>query len=79
MFNNRKGYMGIQKYMDMYVRTAEDYKELKEAEVKLTIPHQFKKALNQTNLLVLNDFEIITVKFLANGLNQDQIEQELKS
>ena len=38
-----------------------------------------EKVLNQNNLLVLNDFEINIVKFLANGLTQDQIEQKLKS
>ncbi len=38
-----------------------------------------EKVLNQKNILVLNDFEINIVKFLANGLTQDQIEQELKS
>ncbi|MBZ9631264.1 response regulator [Salegentibacter sp. LM13S] len=37
-----------------------------------------EKALNQNNLLVLNDFEINIVKFLSNGLTQDQIQEELK-
>ena len=35
--------------------------------------------INQSNLLVLSDFEINIVKFLANGLTQNQIEQELKT
>ena len=38
-----------------------------------------EKVLKQKNILVLNDFEINSVKFLANGFTQDQIEQELKS
>lgn len=38
-----------------------------------------EKVLNQNNLLVLSDFEINIVKFLASGLTQDQIEQELKN
>ena len=38
-----------------------------------------EKILKQENVLTLNDFEISIVKFLANGLTQDQIEQELKS
>ena len=35
--------------------------------------------INQSNLLVLSDFEINIVKILANGLTQNQIEQELKT
>lgn len=38
-----------------------------------------EKALNQNNLLVLNDFEINIVKFLSNGLTQDQMQEELKT
>lgn len=58
--------------------------ELKEALLKLEKGETYnspsiQKILNQNNLLVLNDFEINIVKFLANGLTQDQIEQELKS
>ncbi|MCP9201352.1 DNA-binding response regulator [Gramella sp. GC03-9] len=58
--------------------------ELKEGLLKLEKGETYnspsiQKVLNQNNLLVLNDFEINIVKFLANGLTQDQIEQELKS
>ena len=38
-----------------------------------------QNVINQSNLLVLSDFEINIVKFLANGLTQNQIEQELKT
>ena len=38
-----------------------------------------EKALNQNNLLVLNDFEINIVKFLSIGLTQDQMQEELKA
>lgn len=59
-------------------------KELKEAIEKLDKGETYsspsiQKALNRSNLLVLNDFEINIVKFLADGLTQDQIEQKLKS
>ena len=58
-------------------------KELKEALEKLEKGETYnsasiQKALNQNNLLVLSDFEVSIVKFLANGLTQDQIEHELK-
>ena len=59
-------------------------KELKEALESISKGKTYnspsiEKVLNQNNLLVLNDFEINIVKFLANGLTQDQIEQKLKS
>lgn len=59
-------------------------KELKEAVEKLAKGETYnspsvEKILNQNNLLVLSDFEISIVKFLAGGLTQDQIEQKLKS
>lgn len=58
-------------------------KELKEALEKISRGKIYnspsiQKALHQRNLIVLNDFEISIVKFLANGLTQDQIEQKLK-
>lgn len=37
-----------------------------------------ENALKQSNLLVLNDFEINIVKHLANGLTQDEIQQKLQ-
>ena len=71
--------------IDGYVcKDRKGLKELKEALEKIGKGETYnspsiQKALNQSNLLVLNDFEINIVKFLANGLTQDQIEQELKS
>lgn len=58
-------------------------KELKKALEKLEKGETYnspsiQQALNQNNLLVLSDFEVSIVKFLANGLTQDQIEHELK-
>lgn len=58
-------------------------KELKKALEKLEKGETYnspsiQQALNRNNLLVLNDFEVSIVKFLANGLTQDQIEHELK-
>ena len=59
-------------------------KELKEAilqadrGVKYNSP-AIEKALKQSNLLVLNDFEIHIVNYLSLGLTQDQIEKELKN
>ncbi|SHG68561.1 DNA-binding response regulator, NarL/FixJ family, contains REC and HTH domains [Salegentibacter echinorum] len=37
-----------------------------------------EKALQQNNLLVLNDFEIHIVNYLALGFTQDEIQQKLK-
>lgn len=59
-------------------------KDLKEAVEKLNNGETYnspsiQKVLDQNNLLVLNDFEINIVKYLAHGLTQDQIEQKLKS
>ncbi len=59
-------------------------KELKIAIAKLWEGQTYnsptiEKALNQNNLLVLNDFEINIVKFLSNGLTQDQMQEELKT
>ena len=61
-----------------------DLKELKEAISHLNNGETYnspsiEKILKQNNVLTLNDFEINIVKFLANGLTQDQIEQKLKS
>ncbi len=71
--------------IDAYVcKDRRGLKELKEAVEKLERGETYnspsiQKVLDQNNLLVLNDFEIKIVKFLANGLTQDQIEQKLKS
>lgn len=71
--------------IDAYVcKDRKGLKELKEAILKLDQDENYnspsiEKILNQNNLLVLNDFEINIVKFLANGFTQDQIEQELKN
>ena len=59
-------------------------KELKIAIAKLWKGETYnsptiEKALNQNNLLVLNDFEINIVKFLSKGLTQDQMQEELKT
>jgi DNA-binding NarL/FixJ family response regulator len=59
-------------------------KELKIAIAKLWKGQTYnsptiEKALNQNNLLVLNDFEINIVKFLSIGLTQDQMQEELKT
>ena len=59
-------------------------KELREAISRLKNGETYnspsiEKILNQNNVLTLSDFEINLVKFLANGLTQDQIEQKLKS
>lgn len=59
-------------------------KDLKEAIVNLNNGKNYnspsiEKSLKRINVLTLNDFEINIVKFLGNGLTQDQIEQKLKS
>ena len=38
-----------------------------------------EKALTQNNLLVLNNFEINIVNYLALGFTQDEIHQKLKN
>lgn len=71
--------------IDGYVcKDRKGLKDLKEAVEKLNNGETYnspsiQKILNQNNLLVLNDFEINIVKYLAHGLTQDQIEQKLKS
>lgn len=71
--------------IDAYVcKDRNGLKELKKAILQLSIGETYNspsidKVLKQNNVLTLNDFEINIVKFLANGLTQDQIEQELKS
>ncbi len=59
-------------------------KELKEAILKVGNGDNYnspaiENALKQKNLLVLSDFEINIVKYLANGLTQDEIQQKLKN
>lgn len=59
-------------------------KELKEAILKVDNGDNYnspaiENALKQKNLLVLSDFEINIVKYLANGLTQDEIQQKLKN
>ncbi|WP_034919704.1 DNA-binding response regulator [Gillisia sp. CAL575] len=58
-------------------------KELKEAIFQVDKGENYnspaiENALKQSNLLVLNDFEIHIVKHLANGLTQDEIQQKLQ-
>lgn len=71
--------------IDAYVcKDRRGLKELKEAILHLSKGETYnspsiEKVLKQNNLLILSDFEISIVKFLANGLTQDQIEQKLKS
>ncbi|PTX41491.1 DNA-binding NarL/FixJ family response regulator [Christiangramia gaetbulicola] len=71
--------------IDAYVcKDRNGLRELKEAILHLSKGETYNspsidKILKQNNVLTLNDFEINIVKFLANGLTQDQIEQELKS
>ncbi|APG60336.1 response regulator transcription factor [Christiangramia salexigens] len=70
--------------IDAYVcKDRNGLKELKEAILQLSKGDIYNspsidRILKQNNVLTLNDFEINIVKFLANGLTQDQIEQELK-
>ena len=59
-------------------------KELKEAIFQVDKGENYnspaiENALKQSNLLVLNDFEIHIVKHLANGLTQDEIQQKLQN
>jgi len=59
-------------------------KELKEAIFQVNKGENYnspaiENALKQSNLLVLNDFEIHIVKHLANGLTQDEIQQKLQN
>ncbi|QYA25586.1 response regulator transcription factor [Gramella sp. MT6] len=71
--------------IDGYVcKDRKGLKELKEAILNLSKGENYnspviEKILKQNNVLTLNDFEINIVKYLASGLTQDQIEQELKS
>ncbi len=71
--------------IDGYVcKDRKGLKELKEAILNLSKGETYnspviEKILKQNNVLTLNDFEINIVKYLASGLTQDQIEQELKS
>ncbi len=58
-------------------------KELKEAIIRVDSGENYnspaiENALKQSNLLVLNDFEINIVKYLANGLTQDEIQERLR-
>ncbi len=58
-------------------------KELKEAIFQVDKGENYnspaiENALKQSNLLVLNDFEIHIVKYLANGFTQDEIQQKLQ-
>lgn len=58
-------------------------KDLKEA-IKMVSKNKpynspsIENALKQKNLLSLNEFEIIIVKYLSNGYTQDEIQRELK-
>ncbi|CAM4173245.1 response regulator [Gillisia hiemivivida] len=59
-------------------------KELKEAIIRVDSGENYnspaiENALKQSNLLILNDFEINIVKYLANGLTQDEIQEKLKN
>jgi DNA-binding NarL/FixJ family response regulator len=59
-------------------------KELKEAIMRVDKGENYnspaiENALKQSNLLILNDFEINIVKYLANGLTQDEIQEKLKN
>jgi DNA-binding NarL/FixJ family response regulator len=59
-------------------------KELKEAIIRVDRGENYnspaiENALKQSNLLILNDFEINIVKYLANGLTQDEIQEKLKN
>ncbi|MGY5851448.1 DNA-binding response regulator [Salegentibacter sp. F14] len=71
--------------IDAYVcKDRNGLKELKESIISLDQGKTYnspsiEKVLKQDNLLVLNDFEINIVKYLADGLTQEEIQQKLKS
>ena len=70
--------------IDAYVcKDRNGLKDLKEAILNLSKGKNYnspsiEKALQQKNLLSLNEFEISIVKYLSKGYTQDEIEKELK-
>lgn len=73
------------KTIDGYVcKDRNGLKELKEAIFRVDRGENYnspaiENSLKQSNLLVLNDFEINIVKYLANGFTQDEIQEKLKN
>lgn len=71
--------------IDAYVcKGRNGLKELKDGVLNLLAGKNYnspeiENAIRQNNMLILNDFEINIVKYLATGLSQDQIEEKLKT